>query len=272
MKRIKNFIHQHENLEKVVLFIWGLSWIVWAKLIFRKIKHNPGKGDFVVLIPTIRTLPSTNLVYFDTIFAHAFRKLGAQAKMLFHDGALTSTDAATVTRSEKPQAFVSRVLGGLLKKSLHTDYISYWDYILPKDIAEIRRIVDSLASNKLKTYQYRGVKVGMHAHSSTIRYFLEGKVNSHDPHHISVFREKLVNAMITTKVAEGVYRKVKPNIIFMLHGIYSTWGPFFRIKNKIYKAAQQDILRNHILLLLLSGDRSPYRIYRYIPHRQLRKR
>jgi len=232
-RRIKNFIHKHENLEKLVLSARGLFCILRAKFIFRKIEHNSPKGNLKVLILGVRTLPTTNLVYFDAIFGHAFKKLGSEVRMLYCDGVLNSCDADTVFRNQRPQCFVCKKLGGFLKSSLNLDCASYRQYITSTDIEEIKKIVANLDDKELSGYEYLGVNAGKHALASAIRYFLFGKLDLNDPDQIALLREKLIYAMITTKVAENFVVKEKPNVIFCLHGIYSTWGPFldyFRLK------------------------------------------
>jgi len=233
-KKIKEFIKRHYVLYTMVFFFWGISCILRAKFIFKKIKHSSPNKNFKVIILGLRTIPTTNLVYYDAIFGHAFKKLGCTVKILYCDGVLDSCDANTIFRNQKPQCFLCKNLGCFLKDSLNLDCISFKQYISNSDIEEIKKDVVNLTDEKLLNYKYLGVNVGAHAHSSAIRYFLFGKIDMNNPNQIAVLREKLVYAMIVTKVAEGVVLKEKPNMTFMVHGIYSTWGPFvdyFRNKN-----------------------------------------
>lgn len=230
IKKLKNFIHKHENLEKLALSLWGIFWILRAKFIFRKIKGNPVRKKFKVIILAVRTIPTTNLVYFDAIFGHAFKKLDCQVKMLYCDGFLNSCDADTIFRTQKPQCFVCKNLGGFVKNALNLDGVdcaSYCQYISESEIQEIKEKVKKLAEIDLLNYQYLGIDVGRHAHASAVRHFLFGKLDLNNPSQVAFLREKLVYAMTSTKIAEGLVIKEKPDVIFMIHGIYSTWGPFF---------------------------------------------
>jgi hypothetical protein len=234
IQKIKNFIHKHENLEKIVLFIWGIFCILRVKLIFRKIEHPETKKNFKIIILGVRTLPTTGLVYFDAIFAHAFKKLGCKAKIVYCDGVLNSCDAKTVFRNQNPQCFACKKLGSALKKSLNIDCISYRDHLNEKDIAEIKKIAEKLSLEQIFNYEYLGVNVGKQAVASTVRYTLFGKLDFSNQDHVHMLREKLVLAMITVKVAQGVVDKERPDAVFSLHDVYSTWGPFldyFRTKN-----------------------------------------
>jgi len=233
-EKLKDFLKKNELLYKIFFSVWGIWWIIRAKLIFRKIRHNPKKGDPKVLILAIRTIPTTNLVYFDAIFGHAFKKLGCDVKMLYCDGVLDSCDANTVFRNQRPQCFLCKTFNPFLKKSLNLDCLSYRQYISEADIEEIKKKIDGLNIQELLNYQYLGVNVSIHAKASTIRFFLSGQLDLNDPQQLEMLKRKLVYAMITVKVANEIFLKEIPTIIFMLHGIYSTWGPFvdyFRNKN-----------------------------------------
>lgn len=231
---LKNFIHKHENLEKLILFGWGIFFIIRAKLIFGKIKHSVAKGRSPkVLILALRSIPTTNLVYFDAVFGHAFKKLGCDVKMLYCDGVLDSCDADTVFRNQKPQCFVCKKLGGCVRNSLNLDNVFYSQYISKSDVEEIKKEVAALHDEELSGHQYLGVNVGKHAHASAVRHFLFGNLDMNNPKEVLIFRKRLVSSMIAVRVAERIYSREKPDVFFMLHGIYSTWGPFrdyYRLK------------------------------------------
>ncbi len=235
MKKIKDFIKGHEFLYQTIFFIWGVFRIFRVKRIFGKIKHDLPEGKKPkIIILSLRTIPTTNLVYFDAIFGHAFKKLGCDVKMLYCDGVLDSCDADTIFRNQKPQCFLCKNLGCLVKNSLNLDCVSFQQYISKSEIKEIEKIAASLSKEQLLNQRYLGVNVGIHARASAIRYFLFGKLDLNDPVQVAMLRKKNVYAMIVTRIAENLVLKEKPNILFMLHGIYSTWGSFleyFRLKN-----------------------------------------
>ena len=233
-EKIKDFIKKHYALYTAVFFIWSFWFIIRAKSIFRKVKHPQPKKNLKVIILAVRTIPTTNLVYFDAAFGHAFRELGCGVKMLYCDGVLDSCDANTIFRDQKSQCFLCRNLGPLLKNSLNLDCISYRQYISESDIQEIKEKVSKINTEDLLNYEYLGVSAGRYAQSSAIRYFLFGKIDLKNPEEVSVLRKKLFYAMIATKVASNVYKEEKPDRIFMMHGMFSTWGPFleyFRLKD-----------------------------------------
>ncbi|MDD2731840.1 MAG: hypothetical protein PHI53_01440 [Candidatus Pacebacteria bacterium] len=227
IKKIKDFIHKHKNLEKMIFSFWAVFWILRARIIFKRIKKNNQKINFKVVILAVRSIPTTNFVYFDAVFGHAFEKLGASVKMLYCDGLLDSCDADIVFRGQDPQCFICQKFGPLVKKSLNLDCASYNQYISFSEMEEIKKISENIDISEASSLRYLGVDVGKQARASAIRYFLFGKLNLEDENEIRVFRKKLFYAMVMTKIAENFRTMEKPDAVFMLHGIYSSWGPFY---------------------------------------------
>ncbi len=252
--RLKEFAHRYTIIETIVFFAWGFFTIIRFHRIFKKIKHDPPSKNYRVLVFSVRSFPVPGLIYFEAFFAHAFSRLRAIAKMVFHDNVLTSTDAETVFRPEVAQARVSSFLGPLLKRALNTQNLSYRDYIAKKDIQEIHAILADLPAKDFESYTYLGVNVGLHAKASTVRYFLSGKIDLSSPKHRELFKEKLYNAMVSTKVATNLIKKEKPNLLFLLHGIYATWGPML------------ECFRNHGVDTIMYGNR-PSRFGHFVFYR-----
>ena len=235
-QKIKDFVHGHDWLDRTAFFLYGILWIIRGKIIFRGLRKNVSKlssgktqKKSKILVLAIRAIPSTNLVYFDAMFGHGFRRAGCEVLMLYCDGLNDSCDADTVFRNQKAQCFSCTKLGCAVKKSLaleHLRCVSYGDFITDADISDIKRKAMELKTNQLLGYQYLGVDVGVHAKVATIRFFLDGRMDFNDPKQEAVFRKKLIYAMISTKVASNIIKKEEPDTIFMLHGIYSSWGPF----------------------------------------------
>ena len=70
--KLKSFIHQNNILDKIAFSVYGLFWLIRAKYSFKKLKNiaSGEKRNKKILILAIRTIPSTNLVYFDAVFGH----------------------------------------------------------------------------------------------------------------------------------------------------------------------------------------------------------
>lgn len=231
VKKIKEFIKERHVIYGAVLSVWGKFQILRARFIFKRIKkealksRNAKNGRKIVIL-TLRALPASSLAYFEAVFAYAFLKLGAEVKTLYCGGLLDSCDADTVFFNQKAQCRICKKIGEPFREALGLDAIFYKDYITPQEIKEIKEEVEALPVENLLAYKYKGVRVGEHAHASSVRYVLFGRLNLKNPKEVAVFRKKLVYAMIAVKVAEGVFLKEKPDLLFLLHGVYSTWGPF----------------------------------------------
>lgn len=226
IKALKQFVHRFPLLEFPVFFLWGILTILRAKAVFKHITQLPPSKDYTVIINSVRSFPVPGLIYFEALFAHAFKKCGVKVKMLFHDDMLWSTDAKTTIRSEWAQNTTSRLLGNWLKRTLRIEYGSYWDYISQSEIEKIKAIAHSMQPEKIEAYVYKGISVGLHAKASATRYFLSGIIDLKNPYQVSILRKKLIDAMISAEVAQNVVVREKPNTLFTLHGVYSTWGPF----------------------------------------------
>lgn len=228
MARIfKEMVKKSDLMYVLVFFVWGIVRILRIKYIFSNLGPAVGRSDKKVLIFGVRTLATTNLVYFDAFFGQAFKKLGCKVKMLYCDGLMDSCDADTMLRSQKPACTICRTLGPSLKQALNLDCLSLKKFITKEEIDAINEKVNEMTSGQMAEANSLGVEVGAHAVSSAVRYFLAGRIDLQDPEHEKKLREKLKAAMIMTKIAAAIYDQEKPDIIFMLHGIYSTWGPFF---------------------------------------------
>jgi len=244
-EKIKAFVHRHDWLDKFAFFVFGILWLIRSKIIFRglrkKVTEQASKKETrksKILVLAIRAIPSTSLVYFDAMFGHGFSLAGAEVLMLYCDGLMDSCDADTVFRNQKAQCYSCRKLGCYAKKFLgleNLNCVSYKDYITDRNISNIRSEAMGLEKSRLFSHRYLGVETGLHAKIATIRFFLDGRLDLNDLKQEAVFREKLFYAMIAAKVASKIIEKENPDTIFMLHGIYSSWGPFlsyFKQKGK----------------------------------------
>jgi len=265
-RQLKTIVYSNKFAEKmflevlfpIVLPVCALFTIFRTYRVFRTIRHAPSRGENTVIVLGVRSAPATiwggDLIHSDALFAHAFKKNGAQAKVLYHDGLLSSTDAQTVFRSERAQRVATFLCGWLMKRSLFVDAISYYDYCTKQDSSDIKQTVAQLNPSELEHFMYCGVHVGQHAKASTIRYFLSGLIDLADASHVAVFRKKLVDAIIATRVAKGVAQRQKPKLLFLLHGIYATWGPFL------------EYFRNHNIQTVMYGN-MPSRFGHFIFYR-----
>ena len=109
-------------------------------------------------------------------------------------------------------------------ETINLPYSTYDDYISQGQIEKIYKTVNKMSYEECKDYVYKGIKVGYHAKTSADRYF-KGDIpekSIYEP----ILRDELVNAMISTDVAEKAYEIEKADILVESHGCYSSWGSF----------------------------------------------
>jgi hypothetical protein len=104
------------------------------------------------------------------------------------------------------------------------NYSTYNEYIKNDEIEEIKKRVNNISFDECKKLIYKDVKVGFHALTSAERYYKGGIPRKEDLERI--VRLELINAIISTDVAEKVLEIEKPDILVTSHGIYSSWGSF----------------------------------------------
>lgn len=101
---------------------------------------------------------------------------------------------------------------------LKTDAVG--DFVDPDLLLELREIVRAVGFNDIPTYKYKGVKVGEYALTSLMRYY-KGEVELKE----NLLREYLFGTLVITEAAFSKINKFKPDVIYMSHGIYVSWGP-----------------------------------------------
>ena len=104
-------------------------------------------------------------------------------------------------------------------------YSTYNDYLSKKEIDEIKSKVAKLSIEECEKLVYKDVHVGGLSKNSVLRYF-KGNLKPDKNEYDSVFRSELINAIISTDIAEKIVREDKPDVIVTRHLGYSSWGSF----------------------------------------------
>lgn len=95
----------------------------------------------------------------------------------------------------------------------------------------LKKISKTIRLNDIPNYKYKDINIGHYVISSVVRYY-RGISEDFDE---NILREYLFSALITIEAAENKIQKFKPDIIYMSHGLYTSWGPVFEyaVKNEI---------------------------------------
>ena len=104
-------------------------------------------------------------------------------------------------------------------------YSTYGDHISNPEIDNIKNRVDKLSIDECENLTYKGVNVGGLSKNSVIRYF-KGSLKPDKDRYDFVLRSELLNAIISTDVAEKIVKEEKPDILVTRHLGYSSWGSF----------------------------------------------
>lgn len=164
--------------------------------------------------------------YFEGGLAKALQMKGHDVKMLICGGALNMC-TSHFTVKKPPNAWSCKNCINFSKKFYKTvglPYATYYEYINYEEIEAIRKKVNKMSIEECKDYVYKNVNVGLHGKISAERYFIGASVN--EEQYERVLRSELINAMISTDVAEKAKIEEKPEVMVNSHGCYSSWGSF----------------------------------------------
>ncbi len=196
----------------------------------RKIMKNsnpPGKktSGKKILFNSVdaRHMPHT---YLEGGIAKFLEMRGHNVKMLICNSTL-SICTSHFTAEKPPNAWSCKNCIKFSKKFYEITklpYATYNDYITQDEKNTIENKVKKMSLEECEKLVYKGIKVGFHAVTSAQRY-LKGEIPEktiYEP----ILRAELINAIITTDVADKAYKKEKPDILVSSHGCYSSWGSF----------------------------------------------
>jgi len=210
------------------------------KQIFSNLSKQDNKNSKIVLFLTVRTLVGNPQTYLEATIAHALEAAGLRVLMLYCDNVLTSCDADTYADLKKRHMLCNRCkrYRKRLIESLSLEFCSYREFMTPDCLKQISESVYSGQKDveELRNMKLHGVKVGEHAVSSVIRYFLTHSFDDKNSEHIKIFKSKLYNACLSVELAHKLYIRygLKIEHIIMVHGAYATWGAFyeyFKLRN-----------------------------------------
>lgn len=185
-------------------------------------KLNNGKKILFISIDA-RHMPHT---YLEAGLAKFLQIRGHNSKMLICNGVLNMcTSHFTIEKPYNPWSCNNCIkFSKKFYETVKLPYATYNEYISQNQIKKINNLVNKMSFEECEEYIYKDIKVGFHATTSAERYFKGDKPpkNIYEP----ILRSELINAMISTDVAEQALNKEKPDILVSSHGCYSSWGSF----------------------------------------------
>jgi len=98
--------------------------------------------------------------------------------------------------------------------------------------ARAQALVDSIAAEEIREYAYRGVSVGDHAFSATLRQTLRGTIDLADPEELWTYRRQLLSTIIMVDRFSRCLDALRPDTVVLVHGVYLTHGTATEICNQ----------------------------------------
>jgi hypothetical protein len=92
-----------------------------------------------------------------------------------------------------------------------------------RDRTECLRLADAVPESEIDTFEYLGIRVGMHAHAGTLRYFARGTLED-DPRTLPVRRRFLAAALIAATALDRLFAQEKFDVCVAHHGLYVPQG------------------------------------------------
>lgn len=104
-------------------------------------------------------------------------------------------------------------------------YSTYNEFLSKQEIEDLKTKVAKLSIKKCEEMVYKDVHIGALSKNSVLRYF-KGSLKPDKNEYDSVFRSELLNALISTDIAEKIVKDDKPDVLVTRHLGYSSWGSF----------------------------------------------
>jgi len=168
----------------------------------------------------------TTHTYFEGGVAKALQTRGCSTKMLICGQTLNMCTAHFNIRKPKNKWRCKNCTSFSKRFYELTDlpYEIYSDYIDHDNLSNMTNKINEMSLDDCKNFEYKGVNVAFHALTSTIRYFLGGPSNPQE--YEKIFKDELINSIITVDVAEKILKIEKPDVIVTSHDCYAPWGGF----------------------------------------------
>jgi len=217
---LKHLIYKMMIVPSQEIALYRLRKIVWN---FNSLNKKYKGKKILFNSVDAKYLRST---YFEGEIAKSLQARGHKVKMLICGGALNMC-TTRFTIEKPPDSWSCKnciYFSTNFFKTIGLPHSIYQDYIKGEELETIKSKVNEMSLEKCKNFIYKGVKVGFLSITSTQRYFKGGKPTKKSYEH--VLRSELINAIISTDVAEKVLNKDKPDILITIHSGYSSWGSF----------------------------------------------
>jgi len=194
-----------------------------AVRIYRILKNTVMKNQAIKKIAVINAARSYSVSDIELYFAHLLSLNGLIVYVLFDDGVLEHWDSTQFNNLRYYSPYkakwnirlrhtIRKKLVGLAYKNSRIHYLNYSSIV-----------------KKVKPDMVIDAKDTSYALSSTKRFFQTGIIDINKEEHSSYYEKSLHNCSVSRAVAKYTLKYIKPDLYITSHGIYSIWGPAYRI-------------------------------------------
>jgi len=225
LRKIKNAPLRLISIYHKVRFVMDGFWKALGEAIriYRILKNTEMKNQEIQKIAVINAARSYPVTDIELYFAHLLSLNGVIVYVLFDDGVLEHWDSTQFNKLRyyspykakwniRLRHIIRKKIVGLAYKNRRIHYLNYSSIV-----------------KKVKPDTVIDAKDTSYALSSTKRFFQTGIIDLDKEEHSSYYEKSLHNCAVSRAVAKYTLKYLKPDLYITSHGIYSVWGPAYRI-------------------------------------------
>lgn len=155
---------------------------------------------------------------------------GCDVEQVICDGTPVACNARSVTNSESFSDWGEKCLFCYKAceneaKGFNIKTCSLGKLLTSEKLIEFEKLSQTIKIEDINDYKYKGINLGKYTLSALSRYY-KGKIIEFEE---SLLRKYFFSTLV---IAESSIRKIesfKPDVIYLSHAIYNTWGPAFKV-------------------------------------------
>jgi hypothetical protein len=204
---------------------------VWRKIVHSPSFPIPNKNAIKVLIAS-STGSHWAMTGFESVLGAALKLRGASVEALLCDGMLPACqecdvrlfpDNRLVEEGTAPLCRTCFTPAEKMFSELGIVVRRYSAFFCTDEKQDIDALVDRIKDEKIGEFTWRGIAVGEHAVSGTLRFFGRGSISGESFGH-GILRQYLRAALYTAAALDHMLTQLKYDVVIFHHGIYVPQG------------------------------------------------
>ncbi len=201
------------------------------------VAHN-GEAP-VAVINTPCVMPPLAFL-FESLITTKLSQVGCRAYLLLNDRKFTKYEEISITDTFKDFDLDLKGKYAEFHTRNNPFILKYSRFLDPATLEKAKQIAAGLIQSE--AYVFQDIDLYPYIDASLVRFYKTAPgFWQAEPDHSEFFRSYTENAVISVLLAEKVDHMLDPTYIFTSHGIYSTYGPFYKyFKNRQKKVVVYD--------------------------------